>query len=454
MKPKMILSILLLTALLFQQNTYLVYADTGISVVVDGKKLQFDQQPGMENGRVLVPMRAIFEALGYSVEWDGYYNSVSATMKSGDTKREVYVHVTQLCMSVYENQYPQGALNTDSYSSPVSQISFYVPLDPIQSPVKNVNGRILLPTRAIAEALGCKVDWDGASRTVIIDASNIKIVPPSNWVAAIEAHCEKYAPDFLSLKNKWNDAERKNQLALSGVTSETALEPAPAQSVNISENPISDSNTNGQKAYTVFDEEWNREFQYTYYYPPIPTSPPAVGSVPAKILIDESKSTKLFIDNPDDPYEPFRNVTDYYYGGFTYGGCNWYAAGRFWEVYGIPFPHFDKMHETAKYLDKAELYEEFSVIRDVNDIRSYSIAVFVPVSADSTPHVLFVEYVERNASGKPINVYYTEANANNPTGGYRHGVDGAVKVLAFDKFINRNQKKCIGFIVPNTDFYK
>jgi len=452
MKPKMILSILLLTALLFQQNTYLVYADTGISVVVDGKKLQFDQQPVMENGRVLVPMRAIFEALGYSVEWDGYYNSVSATMRSGDTKREVYVHVTQLCMSVYENQYPQGAHNTDSYSSPVSQISFYVPLDPIQSPVKNVNGRILLPTRAIAEALGCKVDWDGVSRTVIIDASNIKIVPPSNWVAAIEAHCEKYAPDFLSLKNKWNDAERKNQLALSGVTAETALEPAPAQSVSTSETPIPDDNADGRKVYTVFDAEWNREFQYDYKNPSMPTSPPAIGSVLANILIDESHPTPSYQD-PLNQGKWIQNLTEYYSVGTT-GGCNWYAKGRFWEVYGIPIPHFDKIFETVKYLDKAELYSEFISIRDVNDIRPYTIAVFVPVSSDSTPHVLFVEYVERDSSGKPVNVYFTEANFNNPTGGYRHGIDGAVKQLSFDRFINRGKQKCIGYIMPNTSFYK
>lgn len=36
-------------------------------------------------------------------------------------------------------------------------------VDPI-----NVNGRVLVPVRAIAEALGCKVDWDGDTQTVKI----------------------------------------------------------------------------------------------------------------------------------------------------------------------------------------------------------------------------------------------------------------------------------------------
>lgn len=32
----------------------------------------------------------------------------------------------------------------------------------------NVNGRILVPVRAIAESLGCKVEWDGTNNTVSI----------------------------------------------------------------------------------------------------------------------------------------------------------------------------------------------------------------------------------------------------------------------------------------------
>ena len=32
----------------------------------------------------------------------------------------------------------------------------------------NVNGRVLVPVRAVAEALGCKVDWDGDTQTVKI----------------------------------------------------------------------------------------------------------------------------------------------------------------------------------------------------------------------------------------------------------------------------------------------
>ncbi len=43
-----------------------------VTVKLDGKLLAFhDQQPVIQNGTTLVPFRAIFEALGYEVEWNG-----------------------------------------------------------------------------------------------------------------------------------------------------------------------------------------------------------------------------------------------------------------------------------------------------------------------------------------------------------------------------------------------
>ena len=441
MKMKRLIIFLALVVLVQASGVVTAFAaGNEIKVVVDGKQLTFDVPPVIENDRVLVPMRAIFEALGYTVEWYGEYNSASATKKSGDIKREAYVYVPQKCMMVSESRYAPGSLSSETYGNPSSKISFYVPLDPVNSPIKIVNSRILLPTRAIAEALGCRVDWDGANRTVIIDTKGSRIIPPDGWVEAIEAHCVNYAPDFLVLRDKWKGDEIKNQLALAGDVNVTTP------------NPGSSGDNNGEKIYTVFDHIWNREFKYTYKNPVMPASPLAVGSAPAKILIDESHPTPSY-SNPVKQGEWIHNLTECYSIGATWG-CNWYAGGRFWEVYGIPFPYFDRIFGVAEYLDKAETYGEFTVVRDINYIRPYSIAVFVPAELGATSHVLFVEYVERDSQGKPINVYFTEANANNPTGKYRHGIDGAVKKLAFDKFIYRVNQKCIGYIIPNADFYK
>ena len=52
-------------------------ADDEIKVLVNGEQVVFaDQTPFLENDRTLVPMRAIFEALGATVEWDGETQTV------------------------------------------------------------------------------------------------------------------------------------------------------------------------------------------------------------------------------------------------------------------------------------------------------------------------------------------------------------------------------------------
>ena len=42
-----------------------------IKVIYDGQEVEFDVQPQIINGRVMVPMRTIFETFGAKVKWDG-----------------------------------------------------------------------------------------------------------------------------------------------------------------------------------------------------------------------------------------------------------------------------------------------------------------------------------------------------------------------------------------------
>src|SRR5665647_1433853 len=48
------------------------------SVILNGTKMQFEVDPTIENGRTLVPLRAIFEAMGASVEWNETTRTVTA----------------------------------------------------------------------------------------------------------------------------------------------------------------------------------------------------------------------------------------------------------------------------------------------------------------------------------------------------------------------------------------
>lgn len=111
-----------------------------ISVKVDGGKVYFDQLPQIINDRTLVPLRAIFEALGAEVNWDAPTRTVTAT--KGET---------QISLAIDSNQlYVNGTAKT------------------IDVPATIINDRTMVPVRAISEALSCNVEWKPDTRTVMI----------------------------------------------------------------------------------------------------------------------------------------------------------------------------------------------------------------------------------------------------------------------------------------------
>lgn len=111
-----------------------------ISVEANGIPISFDQPPILYNNRTLVPMRSIFEMLGASVSWND------------------------------ETQTATGVLGARSVSLKIGSCVMEINGEPIildTAPIA-VNGRTLVPARAVAEGLGCTVDWQGDTNTVII----------------------------------------------------------------------------------------------------------------------------------------------------------------------------------------------------------------------------------------------------------------------------------------------
>ena len=72
------------------------YSEREIAVYVNGKKLKSDQKPLLMNGRTMVPLRAIFEALQANVYWNHANQSVTA--KKG--KDSVFLKVGESEMTV------------------------------------------------------------------------------------------------------------------------------------------------------------------------------------------------------------------------------------------------------------------------------------------------------------------------------------------------------------------
>lgn len=113
---------------------------TGIKVILNGKQLEFDVEPMLINNRTMVPMRVIFEALGAEVSWE--QETQTAIGKTKKTTVKITIGKDYL-------------LKNDNI----------VVLD---SPAVVVSGRTLVPVRAIAESLDCKVEWHGETRVVEI----------------------------------------------------------------------------------------------------------------------------------------------------------------------------------------------------------------------------------------------------------------------------------------------
>ena len=111
-----------------------------INVIVNGKALVFDQTPVMENGRVLVPLRTIFEALGADVEWNDSTQTVTAA------KDNITVTLT---------------IGSDTLIKNGTNIKLDVP-------AKIIGGRTMVPARAVSESFGAEVGWDQNSQTVTI----------------------------------------------------------------------------------------------------------------------------------------------------------------------------------------------------------------------------------------------------------------------------------------------
>lgn len=143
---------LLILAILLMASTGMASAQ-GVTVMLDGRHLSFDQPPVMQSGRVLVPLRGIFEGLGANVQFTPATREIRATR--GNTTVELQLGSAQ------------ARVNNN-----------VVMLD---VPAQSVQGRTLVPLRFISEALGADVKWVSANRTVLISSTGappVSTLPP------------------------------------------------------------------------------------------------------------------------------------------------------------------------------------------------------------------------------------------------------------------------------------
>ncbi len=111
-----------------------------ISVVLDGTPLLLEVPPIRIEGRILVPLRGIFERLGAKVIFDADAQTVTAT-------REGLTIILRL----------------GSREARVGDRIVTLDVPPLA-----LRGRTFVPLRFVSEALGARVDWEERTRTVLI----------------------------------------------------------------------------------------------------------------------------------------------------------------------------------------------------------------------------------------------------------------------------------------------
>ncbi len=113
-------------------------ADAQVQIQINGQPVNVSPEPIMQNGRVFVPLRGVFESLGASVVYSN--GQIDATGNG----REISLHIGSTQATV------DGSPQTIDVAPFIVGASTYVPL------------------RFVSQALGASVDWDNTNHIVAI----------------------------------------------------------------------------------------------------------------------------------------------------------------------------------------------------------------------------------------------------------------------------------------------
>ncbi|MUT64927.1 copper amine oxidase N-terminal domain-containing protein [Paenibacillus sp. NEAU-GSW1] len=178
---KSIILIMLVVALIPFSGLANAASGKEITVSIDGRFVSFDVPPQMINGRVMVPLRPIFEGLGSTVGWNEKTQTVTGNK-------------VNISVSLVLNQ-KQATVNGKTVA--------------LDAPSTQIKGHTFVPARFVAESLGADVKWDNNKQQVIITTGaevvkldNYFFVYNSSKVNATDlAAIRKFSANFKSTNN-------------------------------------------------------------------------------------------------------------------------------------------------------------------------------------------------------------------------------------------------------------
>lgn len=119
-------------------------AEEGVTVYSNGNLVE--DKGIISEGRTLVPVRGVFEYLGYTVDWQADTKTAVLTSSGGET-----------VISLTDGE-AAFTVNDETITPDVPQ--------------QIINGRFMLPLRSISEAIGARVGWNEETKTATINPNN------------------------------------------------------------------------------------------------------------------------------------------------------------------------------------------------------------------------------------------------------------------------------------------
>lgn len=140
-----------------------------IKVFLNGELINFSsQEPTVVERRTLIPLRGIFEKMGYSVSWDP---KTKACTISNDIQK-ITMRSGHKGMQVNDRAYM------------------------LDVPAQIINNSLMIPLRAVAECTGATVTWDASTKSVYINSSTSESLGYS-----VNEYVREYAENIEELEN-------------------------------------------------------------------------------------------------------------------------------------------------------------------------------------------------------------------------------------------------------------
>ena len=169
---KKALCVLMSTGMLFSGVTVAYGEESNISLQINGSEISAEVPPTIIDGRTMVPVRAIFEAVGANIDFDAETKTITA--RKGDTTVNMTVGANAITVNNKEVQ--------------------------LDAPAVIVNGRTLAPARFVAETFGYTVQWDAENKIVKItgEESSTETTTETTTVTTTETSSSKKYYDEYS----------------------------------------------------------------------------------------------------------------------------------------------------------------------------------------------------------------------------------------------------------------